>query len=1245
MRALKQIEAFIRRKKDTPRISEYHFEKLSLTEDVDISVYEDAINFAFANPDVKNIAISGAYGSGKSSVLASYKKKCPKKKFLHISLAHFNPNKPKAVPEGNDTNNVKSATAALEGKILNQLIHQLDAKDIPQTNFRVKSTISLWSVVWNSLAITALITCLLHMFLSEVWIDFVSTFTESKIRTILELSTTPTSFLVSGCIVFFICAFFINSAVKGQRHKTAIRKLSLQGNEIELFAENNDSFFDKYLNEVLYLFENADIDAIVFEDMDRYEMDAIFERLREVNTLVNIRLEQKRKRIVRFFFLLRDDIFISKDRTKFFDYIIPVVPVIDSSNSYDQLAEHLERNKIRQDFSDAFLQGISLYIDDMRLLKNICNEYLIYHSRLGTIDLDPEKLLALITYKNIYPCDFGQLQNNLGYVHAVFANKADILKSQISSLENEQTRLSNLVDAAANEVLKSKIEIMRVYGVSLFYHEYIYSLRNMDESSLDARLRRDLPSPQLKEYDERLKQVEFSSSQKQAELLLSIKELDRKILAIKGMRLHEIIPHEDGAKVLLGITRFEEGDAQQYTDIKESKHFDLLKYLILNGYLDESYPDYMTYFYPNSLTRKDKIFLRRVLDRNGHDYSYTLDNPQLVISKLRVSDFDYDEILNNNLLDYLLRSPSLHEKLQHLLAQLEESRNFHFISQFLELTTEKEKFVQAINKQWPGFFNDILRNRELSPQQIRQYSIDTLYFSNDEQLASVNVGGCLARYISNCPDYLQLPAPKIEKLIAAFTLLEVRFQSLDPNSSDRTLFEQVYQNSLYSINIGNILLMLRVVHRVVEDNEVLLRSNYSYICRFPESPLYQYIESHIDDYMAIWLTTHQGKIDDHESCAINLLNHPKVSEQFKKGYIEKLETVISSIHDILDKNLWKQLLGRKRVSYTEENIITYWSTQTKLDSVAICYINEFRNTIDFSGCLKSVSETVLKEFFVSLTKCNDIRNKQYKECVVSLGFRWGIEFNISGLSIEKVNILAKNHILQMTPATLRFLRSNYPNAIPLYIESNFDEYTSMMTAQLIVQNELLMVLDWNVSDAAKKKLIDIAPSSISIVGQTYSPEISAYILQKKPHANDIADLYASYDSQPALIKDHMYSLAARNIDAIIRGTTKATTELKCRILSDNQMSDSVKHRLLVSTIKALSQADVMLCLNAIGKHEFTRIFNPRTKPKIEADTQNKEILENFKSRGWIASYTLSDDGNAYEIQRPTSPKKRALTHA
>ncbi len=43
-----------------------------------------------------------------------------------------------------------------------------------------------------------------------------------------------------------------------------------------------------------------------------------FERLREVNTLANIQLQKKIKKFFVFFYLLRDDIFISKDRTKFF---------------------------------------------------------------------------------------------------------------------------------------------------------------------------------------------------------------------------------------------------------------------------------------------------------------------------------------------------------------------------------------------------------------------------------------------------------------------------------------------------------------------------------------------------------------------------------------------------------------------------------------------------------------------------------------------------------------------------------------------------------------------------------------------------------------------------------------------------------------------------------------------------------------------------------------------------------------
>ena len=103
----------------------YQFERLTPTDSVDLNVYGEAIDYVFDNPDIKNVAISGAYSAGKSSVLASYKKQHNDKRFLHISLAHF------TSPDQEDELEIKESV--LEGKILNQLIHQIPAEKIPQT--------------------------------------------------------------------------------------------------------------------------------------------------------------------------------------------------------------------------------------------------------------------------------------------------------------------------------------------------------------------------------------------------------------------------------------------------------------------------------------------------------------------------------------------------------------------------------------------------------------------------------------------------------------------------------------------------------------------------------------------------------------------------------------------------------------------------------------------------------------------------------------------------------------------------------------------------------------------------------------------------------------------------------------------------------------------------------------------------------------------------------------------------------
>ena len=232
----------------------YRFERLTPIDNMELNVYEEAIDYVFSNSDVKNVAISGAYSAGKSSVLASYKKKHGELRFLHISLAHF-----KSTDQESDAE-VKEST--LEGKILNQLIHQIPSEKIPQTNFRVKKTVSSKSIATSTIGAVLFLISILHLLFFSVWKNYISVLPVSLIKSILMPSTHPYALIVDGIIILVLLSLSVHKLIRIQREKNIFRKLNIKGNEIEIFEKSDDSYFDKYLNEVLYLFENADADAV-----------------------------------------------------------------------------------------------------------------------------------------------------------------------------------------------------------------------------------------------------------------------------------------------------------------------------------------------------------------------------------------------------------------------------------------------------------------------------------------------------------------------------------------------------------------------------------------------------------------------------------------------------------------------------------------------------------------------------------------------------------------------------------------------------------------------------------------------------------------------------------------------------------------------------------------------------------------------------------------------------------------------
>ena len=710
----------------------YQFERLTPIDNMDLDVYEEAIDYVFDNSDIKNVAISGAYSAGKSSVLASYKKNHSNLRFLHISLAHFKS------PDQEDETEIKESV--LEGKILNQLIHQIPSEKIPQTNFRVKKKVNTKSVIRLTIGAVLFLVSTIYFFCFDMWKNYLSSLPDNWFKTILTPSTHQYALMVDGVLMVALLSFVVYRLISVQKNKNIFRKLNLNGNEIEIFEESDDSYFDKYLNEVLYLFENADADVIVFEDMDRFNANKIFERLREVNTLANIQLQKESKKVLRFFYLLRDDIFVSKDRTKFFDYIIPVVPVVDSSNSYDQFISHLKRGGIFEKFNESFLQGLSLYIDDMRLLKNIYNEFVVYYNRLNITELDCNKMLAIVAYKNLFPRDFADLQLNQGFVYALFNKTDEFIKSEITEIEKAIEGKQNRITLSQNEHLVS----MRELNVA-FADKYLrnYSWSQYNDSDLSDFVMYYLHGDNKSEYMSRKQALEDKLHEKCDELNQEIINLEQKIIEIKNRQLHQIITR-DNIDTIFSITSTNEiGKVTEFNEIKSSEYFDLLKYLIRNGYIDETYADYMTYFYEYSLSRIDKTFLRSVTDKKAKEYTYKLKNPKLVVSRLRLVDFDQEETLNFDLFTYLLQTSRI-DYIERLIDQLKGTKNFKFVGAYFDVTTELPAYIKCLNLRWSEIFSTALNEKLLTEKQLRRYSIFSLYYSDDEIVKLINKDNCLS---------------------------------------------------------------------------------------------------------------------------------------------------------------------------------------------------------------------------------------------------------------------------------------------------------------------------------------------------------------------------------------------------------------------------------------------------------------------------------------------------------------------
>ncbi|WP_230577282.1 hypothetical protein [Mycoplasma capricolum] len=205
--------------------------------------------------------------------------------------------------------------------------------------------------------------------------------------------------------------------------------------------------FDRDIREIIYLLYSSNAKVVVFEDLDRFHNLEIFIKLKEINFILNSYIRRKifKRKPVKFIYMINDELFSPHIRTKFFDFIVPVLPVINSSNSESKFCEFLELIGELDSLDKNVIWKISLYISDIRLIKNIVNEFFIYNYAINSENnqIDKNKLFALITLKNIMPKEFDLLQMDKGYIFNIFDKIKKYKINNIDSIKNELNEAKN----------------------------------------------------------------------------------------------------------------------------------------------------------------------------------------------------------------------------------------------------------------------------------------------------------------------------------------------------------------------------------------------------------------------------------------------------------------------------------------------------------------------------------------------------------------------------------------------------------------------------------------------------------------------------------------------------------------------------------------------------------------------------------------------------------------------------------
>ncbi|PVY40863.1 YobI family P-loop NTPase [Pontibacter virosus] len=1164
-----------------------------------IKPYIDSLKQAIDAKDVNNIALTGSYGSGKSTILKTFQHLYPNYKYLNVSLASFKDNKADEALE-----------RKLEISILQQIFYHVEPSVVPDSRFKRIVNITTGKLIALTFFIIAWALSVLFLFKfnkidklnPEVWyfnyqLDWVA--------------------FISTLLFFLGIGFFIKNVYRAFSN-SKINKFNIKG-EFELGEAIDKSVFNQHLEEILYFFERTDFNVIVIEDVDRFESTDIFTKLREINNLINNSNLIKRK--VKFIYAIKDEMFSDKnERVKFFEFIIPVIPFINPSNAGDQLAKLISEANLEGVLSPDFTSDVVTFIDDidMRLLINIFHEFLIYRENLSK-DLVQDNLFAIIVYKNMYPDDFGELGKRKGKLYKFLSGKglySQDLVNEITSeikdidehialLESEQEKPIEELRAVYINRLVSKINnfqsfsigYKRVSTIEALTDENFESIKNSnkieyyrcnDSYTRESDVRFSFIENEVSKlsYSQR-ENLLVARANNQINILKGEKEkLKNKISEIESFSIKEI---------------FELVEIEKY--LAEFKENYLIRNLLLNGYIDEHYDDYISLFHEISLTKDDFVFERKVKSGINLDFEYPLTESDTLLKRLPDKYFKREEILNYDLAECLIVNKERYwGKYDNFFKGLavDGEKQFQFIFGFVKRNSDGlGLFIKALCIYKPTLWQYLYSKSGLPEEEIRSLLILIFDFGDKESISKFDGIESLLGFLKQMEDFMAFCSAlkKTDTIRVFITENKVLFEKLDlPNSSIETLFDHIYKNNLYIINDHNISVLVK--HYRISTNIVELnKAHYTTLLNSGLDNLTIYLSNNLEEYIKNVLLKINDNVLEDETTILSILNREDCSIEVRSKLLISQTAMIGSIQEVNENEIRRVLLIENKLKPTWQNIFDYLENleADEFDEPLITFLNSEQNYSVLSRS-KLNNETkkeleYIKDFSLKIIHNNELSLDAFSFLIKSIPYVYSrVKYN--QLSIAHIEVMIAQKFLTLSCDNFDGLKSKGKDLHIKLIENYQDDFLERMG------EFSLDAKDWNQVLISNRMSLS---NKLSIIKNFDD----STIVENPLIASTVCNL---------LPVDEFISLKFEVLNAMFKANTSVQKRIALLTLHFDNLDDN----------------QIQILIEEIGG-DYTRIFMKQHKPLLDNVPYNRTLFTKLQGRDMIIRFELIEKKNKIRV--------------